>query len=443
MRPKAKWKAKRGQQNWLLHSSTLQHDSYAALRVHDFRWLVIGHAALTFAREAQIVVIGWQVFAITRDPLALGLIGLAEAVPLLGLALFAGHFADRMPRRPIAIAGTVAMLGAATVLLWLTLQESFISGRRVWPVYLVIILGGIGRAFVRPAVSALGAEVMPRELYANAVAWRTTGWHLAAIAGPAAGGMVYGFAGPTAAYASVIVLMLLSLAALSAVRHRVRPVAPEEEPIVESIKAGLRFVLRDQVLLAAMTLDLFSVLFGGAVALLPVFASLLGAGPQGLGLLRSAPAIGSITTGLLLAHRPPLMRAGRTLLTAVGVFGIAMIAFALSRNFYLSFLLLLAGGAADGVSVVIRGVLLQSRAPQHMLGRVSSVNQIFISASNEIGAFESGVAARLLGVVPSVLFGGVMTVLVVVLTAWRAPGLRSLREIATPLGDSDDTLHPS
>jgi MFS family permease len=405
----------------------LAHDPYAALRIHDFRWIVTGHAALTFAREAQIVVVGWQVFAITGDPLSLGLIGLAEAVPLLGLALYAGHVADRLPRRAVAIGGTVAMIAAAIALLALTSQSSFLTGQRIWPIYLVVLLGGIGRAFVRPAVSALGAEVIPRELYPNGVAWRTSGWHLAAIAGPAAGGMIYGFAGAVAAYSFVIVLMTLSLAALATVRHRVRPVAPEEEPALESIKQGLRFVIGEPVLLAAMTLDLFSVLFGGATALLPVFAKMLETGPQGLGLLRAAPALGSIGVAIFLAHRPPLRRSGVTLLTAVAVFGGTMIAFALSRDFYLSFFLLLLGGAADGISVVIRGLLLQSRAPDHLLGRVSSVNQIFISASNELGAFESGVAARLLGVVPSVLFGGVMTIIVVALTAWRAPQLRRLR----------------
>jgi MFS family permease len=405
----------------------LAHDPYAALRIHDFRWIVTGHAALTFAREAQIVVVGWQVFAITGDPLSLGLIGLAEAVPLLGLALYAGHVADRLPRRAVAIAGTMAMIAAAIALLALTSQSSFLTGQRIWPIYLVVLLGGIGRAFVRPAVSALGAEVIPRNLYPNGVAWRTSGWHLAAVAGPAAGGMVYGFAGAVAAYSSVVVLMTLSLAALATVRHRVRPVASEEEPALESIKQGLRFVIGEPVLLAAMTLDLFSVLFGGATALLPVFAKMLGTGPQGLGLLRAAPALGSIGVAIFLAHRPPLRRSGITLLTAVAVFGGTMIAFALSRDFYLSFFLLFLGGAADGISVVIRGLLLQSRAPDHLLGRVSSVNQIFISASNELGAFESGVAARLLGVVPSVLFGGVMTILVVALTAWRAPQLRRLR----------------
>lgn len=405
----------------------MAHDPYAALRIHDFRWIITGHAALTFAREAQIVVVGWQVFAITGDPLSLGLIGLAEAIPLLGLALYAGYVADRLPRRAVALGGTVVMIAGAIALLALTSQSSFLTGERIWPVYVVVLLGGIGRAFVRPAVSALGAEVIPRDLYPNGVAWRSSGWHLAAVAGPAVGGMIYGFAGAVTAYTTVIVLMTLSLAALATVRHRVRPVAPEEEPALESIKQGLRFVINEPVLLAAMTLDLFSVLFGGAVALLPVFAKMLGAGPEGLGFLRAAPALGSIGVGVFLAHRPPLRRSGATLLVAVAIFGGTMIAFGLSRNFYLSFALLFLGGAADGVSVVIRGLLLQSRAPDHLLGRVSSVNQIFISASNELGAFESGVAARLLGVVPSVLFGGVMTIIVVMLTAWRAPQLRRMK----------------
>lgn len=221
----------------------MAHDPYAALRIHDFRWIVIGHAALTFAREAQIVVVAWQVFAITGDPLSLGLIGLAEAVPLLGLALYAGHVADRLPRRAVALGGTVAMIAAAIALLALTSQSTFLTGERIWPIYLVVLLGGVGRAFVRPAVSALGAEVIPRELYPNGVAWRSSGWHLAAVGGPAAGGMIYGFAGAVTAYTTVIVLMTLSLAALATVRHRVRPVAPEEEPALESIKQGLRFVI--------------------------------------------------------------------------------------------------------------------------------------------------------------------------------------------------------
>lgn len=403
----------------------MTHDSYAALRVHDFRWLLFGHAALTFGREAQIVVIGWQIFEATGDPLSLGLIGLAEAVPLLGFALYAGHVADRVPRRPIAVAGTLGMLVSAVALFALTLRTDLLAGGP-WPIYGLIFVSGVGRAFVRPAVSALGAEVVTRELYPNAVAWRSSTWHLAAIAGPAAGGMLYGFSGPVLAYGVVVGLMVIALVAFSLVRHRARPFAQEEEPVLDSIKAGVRFVIREPVLLAAMTLDLFSVLFGGATALLPVFAKMLQVGPQGLGLLRAAPAIGSISVGLFLAHRPPLRRTGVTLLVSVALFGISIILFALSRDFYLSFFLLLASGMADGVSVVIRALLLQTRAPENMLGRVNSVNSIFISASNEIGAFESGVAARLLGVVPAVLFGGFMTLMVVVLMAWKSPQLRRL-----------------
>ncbi|MBK5260703.1 MAG: MFS transporter [Thermoanaerobaculia bacterium] len=390
-----------------------------------------GHAALTFAREAQIVVIGWQVFAITRDPLSLGLIGLAEAIPLLGFALYAGHLADVMPRRPLAITGAAGMTLSSILLLVVTLQPDLLASYGIWSIYGLVFLGGIGRSFVRPAVSALSAEVIPRELYPSAVAWRSSVWHLAAIAGPAAGGLIYGFAGAKAAYITVVALMLVSLLGFVFVRHSVRPVPPEEQPLVESIMSGVRFVWRDPVLLGAMSLDLFSVLFGGATALLPIFAVILGAGPEGLGVLRAAPAVGSIAVGILMAHRAPSRRAGGVLLTCVALFGVFMISFALSRNFVLSFLLLLASGVVDGVSVVIRALLLQMRAPGHLLGRVSSVNQMFIGASNEIGAFESGVAARLMGTVPSVVFGGCMTLLVVAVTAWKVPQLRRLRDLHT------------
>lgn len=404
------------------------HDSYAAFRIPDFRWLILGHAALTFAREAQIVVIGWQIYEITHDPLSLGLIGLAEAIPLLTLALYAGHLADRLPRRAMAVAGAAGMALSSILLLGVTARPDLVGGKGIWTIYGLVFLGGCARSFVRPAISALGAEVVPRELYPNAVAWRTSVWHLAAIAGPAAGGLVYGFTSATVSYAMVVVLMLASLVAFMTVKHRVRPVPPEEEDLLESVKAGLRFVWREPVLLAAMTLDLFSVLFGGATALLPIFAKMLQAGPQGLGILRAAPAVGSIGVGILMAHRPPIRRAGPVLIACVALFGLFMIGFALSTSFLLSFFMLLGSGIADGVSVLIRGVLVQTRAPSHLLGRVSAVNQMFISASNEIGAFESGVAARLMGTVPSVVFGGVMTIVIVALTAWRAPQLRRLND---------------
>ena len=402
---------------------------YAALRIPDFRKLLLSHGALTLAREAQIVVVGWQVYELTRDPLTLGLIGLAEALPFIAVALYAGHVADRAERRTLAIAGTFGLVMSAVALLMLTMTPGAITAERVWPVYVIVSLSATARSFMRPAVFALSAEVIPRELYPNAVAWRTSTWHLAAVAGPALGGLLYGFSGPALAYGCVIAAMSAALAIVSTVTHRVKPPAVEHEPLGESLKAGIRFVWKEQVLLAAMTLDLFAVLFGGAVALLPAFATLLDAGPEGLGILRAAPAAGAILTGFVIAHRPPMKHAGFALFTSVAAFGVCMIGFALSREIWLSFALLFASGVFDNVSVVIRSTLLQTRTPEHLLGRVSAVNQIFIGSSNEIGAFESGIAARLLGVVPSVLFGGTMTLLVVGITAWRAPSLRKLKTI--------------
>jgi MFS family permease len=402
---------------------------YASLAIPDFRKLLLSHGTLTLAREAQIVVVGWQVFALTGDPLTLGLIGLAEALPYIAVALFAGHAADRMERRTLAIGGTFGLVISAVVLLILTLTPGAITAERVWPVYVVVALSATARSFMRPAVFALSAEVIPRELYPNAVAWRTSTWHLAAVAGPALGGLIYGFSGPALAYGCVIGAMSLALAIVANVSHRARPAVVEHEPLSESLKAGIRFVWNDPILLGAMSLDLFAVLFGGAVALLPAFATLLSAGPEGLGILRAAPAAGAILTGFVIAHRPPMKHAGPALFASVAAFGVCMIAFALSRSFWLSFGLLFASGIVDNVSVVIRSTLLQTRTPEHLLGRVSAVNQIFIGSSNEIGAFESGIAARLLGVVPSVLFGGTMTLLVVAITLWRAPGLRKLQSI--------------
>lgn len=382
----------------------------------------------TVAREAQIVVVGWQVYDVTRDPLSLGMIGLAEALPFIAVSLYAGHVADRTSRRGLVIAGTFGMLLSAIALLLFT-HSGMIARGHVWPIYLVIFLSGIARSFTRPAFTALSADVVPRESFANAVTWRSSTWQLAAVIGPALGGLVYGFAGTEAAYAGVSAMMALSLVMLALVSHRGAPAAAADIPIGESLRIGIRFLFEQPVVLAAMTLDLFSVLFGGATALLPIFARLLHAGPEGLGILRAAPAVGSLITGLYLAHRRPMRRAGFALFTAVAIFGLSIIAFALSRSFVLSVAILTISGMADNVSVVIRGTLVQTLTPAHLLGRVASVNQIFIGSSNEIGAFESGVAARLLGTVPSVIFGGTMTLIVVAIVAWRAPKLRQMREI--------------
>ena len=404
------------------------HDPYASLRNTNFRRLIASYFLATIAREAQIVVVGWQAFAITHDPLTLGLVGLAEALPLIAASLYAGHVADRAARRTIALAGTFAMFLSAIALLLFT-TSGLIAQGRVWPIYAVIFLSGFARSFTRPAVTALSAEVIERELYPNSVAWRSSSWQLAAVVGPAAGGLVYGFSGPAVAYACVSVMMFLSLVAVWMISHRKAPERTEDIPIGESVRLGLRFLFEQPAILGAMTLDLFSVLFGGATALLPIFAQLLHSGPQGLGVLRAAPAIGSLVTGMIVAHRPPMKRAGVALFASVAIFGVTMILFALSRNFIFSFVLLTISGMADNVSVIIRSTLIQIMTPAHLLGRVAAVNQIFIGASNEIGAFESGVAARLMGVVPSVIFGGAMTLVVVAVTMWRSPALRRMKEL--------------
>lgn len=405
-----------------------QHDPYAALRYPNFVWLLVSNAMSTVAREAQIVVIGWQVFALTNDPLTLGLIGLSEAIPLITAALYAGHVADRANRRRVVMVGTFCMMLSAIALLAFTVT-SVITKNRVWPVYLVIFLSGVARSFTRPAFTALGAELIPREIYTNAVTWRSSSWQIAAVGGPALGGLLYGFSGPALAYGIVAALIGIALVSVALISHEAKPAEPSGVDIAESVKIGLRFLWKHPVLLPAMTLDLFSVLFGGATALLPVFAHLLRVGPQGLGLLRAAPAAGSIVVGLWVAHRPPMRRAGPSLFASVALFGLCMIAFAVSRNFWLSLALLTLSGMADNVSVIIRGTLIQTQTPDQLLGRVAAVNQIFIGTSNEVGAFESGVAARLMGVVPSVIFGGVMTLIVVATVGlWSRP-LRKMREL--------------
>jgi MFS family permease len=411
-------------------SHPTRHDPYAALRIPNFRWFVSSLLAMTVATQIQAVVVAWQIYEITHDSLSLGLIGLAEAVPFIGFALFAGHLADRANRLRISLLALVVLLGCSLALLGFTLRPGTIAAGRVWPIYAVIFLSGIARSFLQPARSALGAELVPRELYPNAVTWRSSTWQLAEVVGPAIGGLVYGFGSARAAYGVDAALMSVGVLSLARMRHFPRLKEPSGESFRESLATGVRFVRGQPVILGALTLDLFSVLFGGAVALLPVFAAeILHVGPEGLGILRASPAVGAVLMSLVLAHRPPLRRAGRTLLVSVALFGLSMIGFGLSQNFLLSTALLALSGMVDTVSVVVRSTLLQVMTPDHLLGRVASVNAIFIGSSNELGAFESGTAARLIGTVPSVVLGGVATLLVVAATAIKVPQLRRLREI--------------
>jgi MFS family permease len=290
-------------------------------------------------------------------------------------------------------------------------------------------VSGLARSFLQPARTALGAEIVPRETYTNAITWRSSLWQFAAVVGPAAGGILYAFSGPRLAYVVEVALCALGLALFGRIAYSRTPPAINDASIGENLTIGIRFLLTQPELLGAQLMDLLSVLFGGAPALLPIFTSeILHAGPQALGVLRAAPAAGAVIVSVLLVHRK-LRNAGPALFACVAAFGMCWILFALSRWFWLSLALLFISGMVDNVSVVIRSTLLTLRTPPHLLGRVSGVNQIFIGSSNEIGSFESGVAAKLLGTVRSVIFGGLVTLGVVGVTAWKIPRLRELDEL--------------
>lgn len=405
-----------------------QNDAYAVLRIGGYRRFITGRFFLTFAIQMQSVIVGWQVYDLTHDVLSLGLIGLSEAIPFLTVALFAGHMADIVNRKLIiAITATVYVICAIVLLYMSYIMPVLYQTAGVLPLYIIIAITGLARAFFFPAQSAYMAQIVPRSLYANSSTWNSTIWHIAAVSGPAVGGLIYGFAGIHAAFICVVFFSVISLIFFYTSKSVPLPARKAGEKIFTSLSTGLKFVFGHQVLLGALALDMFGVLFGGAVALLPVFASeVLHAGPQGLGFLRAAPAFGAVMMALILAYYPPVHRSGIKLLWAVGGFGACIIFFALSGNFYISIGLLALSGMFDNVSVIIRGTILQMYTPDEMRGRVASVNSLFVGSSNELGSFESGLAAKLLGLIPSVVFGGGMTVMIVLATAGLAPKLRKM-----------------
>ena len=415
------------------HSPPIKHDAYAVLRVGDFRLFLIFRFFTTIAFQMQGLIVAWQMYKLTGDPLALGLIGLAEALPNIVVALFAGHAADRYNRKTIIVLFTLLFL-AGTVALFLFSIPSFGITKPVWIslTYIVVALSGISRAFLYPSIIALMSQLVPRELYTNSSTWNSTVWHIGAISGPAIGGLIYGFFGVHVAYMTVLFFLMIALTLLGFVKNHPAPPAVAGETLVQRLSSGLKFVYNNQILLGAMSLDMFAVLFGGAVAMLPIFAAeILKVGAQGLGFLRAAPMVGAVIMSMALAHRPPMVNAGRNLLIGVAGFGLSIICFALSSNIYLSLLFLMLSGMFDNISVIIRATAMQLLTPNEMRGRVASVNAIFIGSSNEIGSFESGLAAKLLTLIPSVIFGGVMTVAIAGFTAKFAPRLRKLdlREI--------------
>lgn len=412
-------------------------DPYAALRFIDYRNLQMARFALTFSIQMAETILGWKVYEITHDKLALGLIGLSEALPFILTSLYSGHAADTFNRYRIVKRTIVALLCCfALITLLMTNDASILRTYGIFPVYIVIGLSGVARGFMAPSMQSIMPQILPRNLYANGATWNSNTWQTAAVTGPAFGGLLYGAledhyhsdVGELVTFSLALAIMLISFLAFNRLRVRENPPRDKSETFVESLKSGLRFVFRKQEMLSAITLDLFAVLFGGTMALLPVFAGdILHVGPQGLGLLRAAPFFGSVIMGLFLAYHPPVRHAGRNLLLAVACFGLSIIGFALSRDFALSLSMLFLAGLFDSVSVVIRGTIIQVMTPDNMRGRVSAVNQIFVSSSNEIGAFESGVTAKLMGTVPSVIFGGCMTLVVVGIIAAMAPKMRKLK----------------
>jgi len=402
--------------------------AYAVFGIRDYRLFISARFFLTIALQMQSVIVGWQVYALTKDPFSLGLIGLAEVIPFLGMALFAGHVADMMARKRIILISGLVYFVCASLLLILCRESLGIESHAVvTAIYAIIFVSGFARAFIFPAQAALMAQIVPRELYVNSSTWNSTIWHIGAVTGPAIGGLIYGWSGIVNAYACVLLFAAISLRQFMRMKPYPLPPKTKDEPLLESLKTGLRFVMQKKVILGAMALDMFAVLFGGAVAMLPVFASeILKTGPEGLGLLRAAPAAGAVVMALFLAYRPPLRNAGKKLLFGVAGFGVCMILFALSTNFWISFLLLAFSGVFDNISVIIRHSILQIFTPDEMRGRVASVNSIFIGSSNELGSFESGLAARLVGLVPSVILGGCMTLLVVFHVARFVPAVRNL-----------------
>jgi MFS family permease len=401
----------------------------ALLRNRGFVGLLCYRILAMLSYQIVAVTVGWHIYELTRDALSLGLIGLAEVVPYIGFALFAGYAVDHLPRRRLGMAACLGLLATTLLLAGIAggVVPAGIGGWTTATIYVAIALNGVVRAFLGPVYVALFARALPREQFARGAGIGSVVMQTGLVVGPALGGVLVGWSGKTAAYLVASTFALAAALVIAMLRISEPPPPSERAPVLRSIGEGLRFVLNQPIVLGAQALDMFSVLFGGAVALLPAFINeVLHAGPEALGILRAAPAAGAVLVGAWLARHPPQRHAGRLLLLAVAGFGLCIIGFALSRVFWLSALMLMLSGICDGVSVVLRSTILQLATPDAMRGRVASINGIFIGSSNELGAFESGVAAKLMGLVPSVVFGGCMTLGVVAATARLVPRLRRL-----------------
>jgi MFS family permease len=398
----------------------------AAFRYSDYRWLQLARMLSVVASEMQSVAVAWQVYEITHRAIDLGYVGLAQFLPGILLSLVAGHTADRFDRRRVLLVCYVGYALCSAILLWQSARHL----SNVHVIFLILSLLGTVRAFSGPASQALMPQLIHDEHFPNAVAWSSSIFTTSTILGPALGGLIYAAGrGATAVYAVAVPMYLLSLLSISLIATRTGRLEKRAASL-ETVLAGFKYVWEQKIILGSISLDLFAVLLGGAVALLPIYAdTILHVGPRGLGLLRSAPAIGAAMMAVLLANRPLRRRAGATMLWCVAAFGAATVAFGISRSFFFSLVMLFVTGATDMVSVIVRGTLVQIATPPEMRGRVSAVNLLFIGASNEFGEFESGLTAQWFGAVRAVILGGVGTLLVVGMWAWGFPELRKVQTL--------------
>lgn len=409
----------------------VKNDPFSAVRIKEYRYLLTGRFLFIVGLRMMSTLVGWWIYNLTNAPFAIGLIGLSEVVPALSMALYAGHVIDLSEKRGMLMRGVALYFAASLTLLFLS--TSFTSahvGNHVIAIliYGVIFCTGIIRSFTGPVFNVILAQVVPKNILQNATTWNQGAWLSASVSGHAIGGFLIAGLGNTGTLTVIATLIACAFIILS----RLTPKPPlnerGEKKTWDSVKEGINFVFRTKELLGAISLDLFAVLFGGAVAMVPVFArDILKVGPQGFGFLNGASDIGSICVVVLLTIFPLRRRQGKVLMLAVAGFGACIIVFALSKVFWLSFAALLVSGILDGISVVVRGTIMQLKTPDNMRGRVMSVNSMFINSSNELGQFESGMASKLLGVAPSVVFGGCMTLIVVATTWFKAPGLRKMQ----------------
>ena len=405
-------------------------DPYAALRFKEFNFFLVIRFILVFGWSMQFIIVEWEVYSLTKDPLSLGLIGLVEVIPAISTALFAGHIVDQREKKMLFFQCIIAFLLVAIGYYFITspyVYDNYENSQILIGIYILVFLGGFIRAFIGPTIFSLVALIVPKRVYPNAATWSSSTWQLAVVLGPAFAGFSIAWIGVHNSMGIVLATIIIGLLLIGFIKKK--PILNPKigEPIFQSLKAGLNFVYKTKSILVALTLDMVAVLFGGAIALLPIYAQdILNVGSEGFGILRAAPAVGSVLMMVASAHIPLTRNAGKKLLLAIFCFGISIIVFGVSDIFWLSVFALFMYGLTDGVSMIIRQTILQLKTPDEFRGRVASVNSIFVGSSNELGAFESGATAKLMGTVPAVVFGGAMTILTVGFTAIKFPKFRKL-----------------